>query len=236
MQTVRQFVEQSYRLISSHNPTVPLHGDDLSLGIGILNRLLQSYASTGLLLTIAKTLSTSVTSGTTEVTCGSAGSGSTFEQGRLSNLDSAWLILEGVTYPLIMLPRAEFLSAWKYDPLSALPRFIIAFYETDVTRLRLYPSPSQGYELYIRGKFQVSELDSNDDMSSVPSYYIRYLQFALAKDMAMYKGRAEAWTPALENMYQAEKLNIISTSERNLSITGDRESMLQGAARVRAGI
>lgn len=312
MATVRDFITQSYRLISAHNPTQPLHGDDLKLGITVLNQLLQSYASTGLMLTIAKTVTTPVTSSINEVfftgadysttttlretvtlTIGSpaftvadptiyfvgdavagAGipSGSTIltivgsvvtisanatltgasaiyvthdtaesnviylREGRLANLDSAWLVLEGVTYPLIDESRNNFLGAWKYEPLSGLPRFIIVFPETEGTRIQLYPKPSQQYDFYVRGKFQLVELDSNDDMNLVPQYYQRYLLFAVAKDIAMYKGRAEAWTPKLEEMYQAAMDNMVNTSEVNLTIGGDRASMLNGAWRVRAGI
>ena len=58
--TVRDFVYQMYRLISASNPTIPLHGDDEKLAIQVLNQLLESYASSGLMLTIAKTVSVTV--------------------------------------------------------------------------------------------------------------------------------------------------------------------------------
>lgn len=238
MATVRQFITQCYHLISASNPTVPLQGNDLSFAITILNQLLESYASTGLLLTIAKTFSVPLVIGQQEVVVGPA----TFlpipdlPVGRLANLDSAWLLLDGVTYPLINESRDVFLSSFKYEPLQGLPRFIIVYPDTDVVRLKLYPAPSQFFEFNIRGKFQLSELDSNDDMSSLPAYYQRFLLFALAKDVAMYKGRAEAWTDKLEMMLNAAEDKMIAASEVNLSITGDRASILNGAWRVRAGI
>ncbi len=45
--TVRQFVLQMYRLISASNPTIPLHGDDESLAVRVLNQLLKSYGTGG---------------------------------------------------------------------------------------------------------------------------------------------------------------------------------------------
>lgn len=238
MLTVREFIEESYELISAQSPTVPLHGSDLSKGIRMLNRLLQSYASTGLMITIAKTVSVPVTIGQEDVVCGPADFMPTPEitEGRLANLENAWLLLEGVTYPLIIESRAEFLSAWKYDPLQSLPRFIMVFPETRVTRLRLYPSPSQPYELFIRGKFQLPTLTSNDDMDSVPEYYHLYLMYAVAKYLSKFKGRSQAWTPDLEADYRELKDVIVASSEVNLAITGDRDSLLNGADRVRAGI
>lgn len=238
VQTVREFVRQSYRLINPGNPTQPLHGDDLKQGIFTMNQLLSYYAATGLLLTIAKSTAINLTVGQQEVVVGPATFVPTpdIPLGRLANLDSAWLLLDGVTYPLIDKSRDEFLSSFKYDPLQGLPRFVIVYPDTEVVRIRLYPAPSQFFQFNLRGKFQLTELTSDDDMSALPIYYQRYLSWAVARDAAMYKGRAEAWTEKLEAIYQESKLQMEAASEVNLSITGDRASLLNGAYRVRAGI
>ena len=310
--TVRDFAFQVYRLINAHNPTTPLHGDDEKLCIQVLNQLLQFYASDGLLLTIAKTVSVAVNQPINQVfftdtsfatittqrevvilTAGSpdfnvqngllynvgdpvtgtgipantsilnifgdvitldqnatfTGSSSlTFthdnsdpsvayiKEGRLANLDSAWLVLSGVTYPLINKNRDDFLAAWKYEPLKGLPRFAITFPDTDIFKLQLYPAPSQFYQFFCRGKFQLTSLTSNDDMNQLPQYFVRFLLFACAKDVAMYKGRADAWTEKLESMYQQAMDKMEAASEVNLSIAGDEQSLLNGAWRVRSGV
>jgi hypothetical protein len=88
----------------------------------------------------------------------------------------------------------------------------------------------------MRGKFQLDEVDANDTLDSLPQYYQRYLLFATAKDVSMYKGRADAWTQKLEDMLVQATDVMQSASEVNLTITGDRDSLLNGAWRVRAGI
>lgn len=238
MATVKEFVTQAYQPISAHNPTMTLPGNTLQVGIQILNQLLQYYAATGLLLTIAKTVTIPITLGVEEVVCGFPDAIPTpdITLGRLANLESAWLTLTGVTYPLIDKSRDEYLAAWKYDPLKGLPRFIIVFADTDVTRLRLYPAPDQHYEFFLRGKFEMPELQSNDNLDGFPLYFQRFLLLALGKDMAIYTGRAKAWTPLLEAMLREAQDVMESASEVNLSITGDEESLLNGAWRVRAGI
>lgn len=237
MPTVREFVYQSYRLISAQNPTTPLHGDDQNLAITVLNQQLQSYAATGLLITIAKTIELPIIAGQGILTVGSADYIPTpdITEGRLANMESAWLQLEGVTYPLIDESRNQFFAAWKYEPLQGLPRFIIVLPDTEIVRLQLYPKPSQAYTFFMRGKFQLTSLTSNDDMSSLPAYYYRYLLFAVAKDIAMYTGRAEAWTPMLEQMLTEARDQMIAASEVNLDIVGDTGSLLNGAALVRSG-
>jgi len=158
------------------------------------------------------------------------------KQGRLANLDNAWLVLSGVTYPLIDKSRDDFLAAWKYEPLQGLPRFAITFPDTEYVDIRLYPAPSQFFEFFCRGKFQLSSYTKDSDMSNLPQYFIRFLLFAAARDVCMYKGRTESWTDKLEKLYMEAYDIMISTSEVNLSITGDEQSLLNGAWRVRAGI
>jgi hypothetical protein len=312
MATVREFVFQVYRLINASNPTVSLHGDDEKLAIQVLNQLLKYYASTGLMLTIAKTVTVPVnlpikeiyftdrnypttttqievvtlTTGSPDFTVAHGGlyavgdtvtgtgipalteilsisgnvitldanatttgaSSLTFthdnsdpsvvyiKEGRLANLNSAWLQLDGVTYPLINESRDEFLASWKYEPLQGLPRFIVVFPETQIVRAQLYPAPSQFFQFFARGKFQLDTLTSNDSMDSLPGYFERFLLFAVAKDVSMYKGRAEAWTAKHEEMLINAKDIMESASEVNLAITGDREDLLNGAWRVRSGV
>lgn len=158
------------------------------------------------------------------------------KQGRLANLDNAWLQLSGVTYPLIDKSRDDFLAAWKYEPLKGLPRFAIVLPDTEWVDIQLYPAPSQFFDFFARCKLQLSVYDKDSDMSNLPQYFIRFLLFAGARDVCVYKGRADAWTPKLEQMYQEAYDIMVSTSEVNLSITGDEQSLLNGAWRVKAGI
>lgn len=310
--TVREFILQMYRLISASNPTIPLHGDDEKLAIRVMNQILKQYASSGLLLTIAKTVSIDVNLGITDVwfvpadystfsyqyenvilnsgiSTFNVADGSIYQigdtvqgngipantvidnivintitintvvtftgtslltfghdnalpnvayiyEGRLANLDNAWLVLSGVTYPLIDKSRDEYLSAWKYQPLQGLPRFIITFPDTAIVKAQLYPAPSQFYQFNARGKFQLTILTSNDDLSQLPGYFELFFLYAVAKYVCKFKGRGSAWTDDLEADYRELKAAMEGASEINLSIAGDEQSLLNGAWRVRAGI
>lgn len=238
METVKQFITRAYRLINPSNPTQPLHGDDLQLGVIVFNQLIDSYAATGLFLTVAKTVSIPILTNQAEVTVGSPTVVPTpdIQEGRLASFENAWLTLTGVDYPLINETRSNYLSAWKYEPLKGLPRFIMTFPEIDVVRLRLYPAPSQEYQFSLRGKFQVTNVSPTDELIAFPAYRSRNLQLAIAKDMAIYKGRESAWTDKLEAAYIESLEPILASTEVNVSINGDKASMLNGAWRVRSGI
>lgn len=238
MPTVKQFVRGCYNIINAHNPTTTLIDDELQIGVDIINQLLQSYASTGLMITIAKTVTLPIVANQNELTVGAPDviPVPDITEGRLANLNEAWLTLTGVDYPLINVSQAEFLAAWKYNPLQGLPRFIVVFSEVDVVRLRLYPGPSQGYQFSMRGKFQLPTLLASDNMATLPQYQLLWTKFAGAKQIAFETGRADAWTAKLEAELQRLTDLMEAASEVDLAIVGDRESMLNGSWRVQAGI
>ena len=237
--TVREFCNDSFQLVSAATPTVPLQGSDLSTAIRILNQLLNQYSANGLMITVTKQVDFVLGIGQNELTFGESDFTPTPDitsEGRLVNLLNAWVTLNNVTYPLIDESRTEFYSSYKYDPLVGLPRYVIVIPQTNLTTVRVFPGPSQPYNLSVYAKFQLGVLTSNDDMSELPTYYFMYLQFALAKYLALYKGRSEAWTEKLEATYITLKKDMEAASSTNLDININNESWLNGAWRVRAGI
>lgn len=234
VQTVREFVTDAYQIISASTPTVPLQGNDLSKGIQFLNELIQYYAGTGLMITVPKEVTFNLIAGDMEVTF--AASGADVNQGRLAQLENAWLVLQNVTYPLVQESDSSFFNTYKYDPLLGLPRYVVFLPETMETTLRLYPGASQGYTLHVYGKFELPIFTANDTMATLPLYSIRYYRLALARDLAVYKSRLEAWDEKLEKMYIDAKKVMESISNINLDVQTPNENQLNGAYRVRSGI
>ena len=157
-------------------------------------------------------------------------------QGRLTNLERAWLSLDGVDYPLINEDRGVFFGSYKYFPQLGLPRFVIITNDLDVTTMQFYPGPSQQYEVWVYGKFALPTLTLTSLMSLLPAYSQRFFKFAVARDLAYYKGRSSAWTEKLEAMYQEMVDQIESVSTIDLAIDTADESYLNGSWRLRAGI
>ena len=237
-QTVKEFLTDSYQLISASSPTVPLMGNDMLKGVQFLNQLLKYYSATGLLTPIAQHITFTLPIAQQEITFGAPDVIPTPDvtNGRLSNCQNAWLELENVTYPLIMENRNVFFQSYKFDPQLGLPRFVIITNEVEITRMRFYPAASQVYTVNIYGKFELPTLTENDSMGLLPQYSIMFFQFAVAKYLAFYKGRSNAWSPMLETEYVNLKHTIESVSSINLNIETEQESYLNGAWRVRAGV
>ena len=237
-QTVRAFIDDSFQIISSSSPTVPLQGNDQSKGLQFLNELLSEFSGTGLYTPVAQKVEFLMSIGQEYVTFADPAiyPDANVTVGRLSNLQNAWLYLDGVTYPLVDESRNVFFDSYKYDPQQGLPRFCIITNEVNLTRMRVYPAPSQVFSLSVYGKFELLSFNINSTMATVPNYSITFLRLALAKMLSRYKGRSQAWTPDLEQDLIDSKKNIASVSSVNLAIQSDHDSYLNGSWRVKAGI
>lgn len=237
-QTVNDFVQDAYQLISASSPTVPLQGNDMQKGIQFLNELIKSYSSSSLLLTIARKITFTVQIGQQFVTFADPAytPAADVQQGRLTNLERAWLELSGVTYPLIDESRGVFFGSYKYEPQQGLPRFAIITNDLNLTTMQLYPAPSQVYTLFVYGKFELPYLIAGGNMSAFPLYYYRYLKFALARELAFYKGRSSAWDAKLNAMFEEARDEMESVSTIDLAVDSANESYLNGSWRVRAGV
>ena len=237
-QSVRGFLNNAYMLINPANPTQPLVGNNQSLGVQFLNEHVSAYSGTGLMITVAKQVDFTMSIGQQFVTFADANylPAADIQVGRLANLQNAWLTLDGVTYPLVDESRNIFYDSYKYDPQEGLPRFVIIQNQTNVTSMRVYPSPSQVYNLSVYGKFELPNFDINGDMGELSLYFIRYLRLAVSKDFAYYLGRTEAWTEKLEAALIKAELDMQATSSVNLAISAEHDSYLNGSWRVRAGV
>ncbi len=250
-QTVNDFVTDSYQLISASSPTVPLQGNDLAKGIQFLNELIQGYGSDSLMLTISKKIRLVAQINQLFITFADPGFvaptewignphyGNTlpsYGQGRLTNLERAWLELDGVDYPLIDEARGVFYGSYKFFPQLGLPRFVIITNDLDSTTMQLYPGPSQQYNIFIYGKFSLPLITAGSTLDTLPLYYKRYLKTALARELAYYKGRSSAWDEKLEARYQELRDSMESVSTMDLIIDSANESYLNGSWRLRAGV
>jgi hypothetical protein len=233
-QTVREFVRDSYKIVSANSPTAPLQGSDELQAIRFLNELLQYYSGSGQLITVSNEVIFNIITGQSQITF--AQTGATVNQGRLANTSDVWLVLQGVTYSLIEVDENEFFSSYKYAPLLGLPIYFVIQPLVNSTNMILYPGPSQGYEMHVYGKFEKTELTATDTMVAWPLYSIRFLKLALARELAIYKSRIEAWSDKHEKFYLLAKEEMESNSQFNLEVVSPNENQLNGAYRVRAGI
>ena len=237
--TVRQFIANAYQLISANSPDTTLPGRTQAQGLMVMNTLLNQYSANGLQITVEKTVDFSLPIGQEYVTFGPSDYTPTPDittEGRLALLFNAWLTLDGVTYPLQTVDRHDFNESYKYDPLQGLPLYTIVYPDTNITSVRIFPAPSQVFDIQFYGKYQLYAFTLNDDLSTLPTYYQMFFTYAVAKDLAFFTGRATAWTKPLEDRYRELLQDVIAVTPMDLSIKTPADNYLTAFWRVISGI
>lgn len=90
-----------------------------------------------------------------------------------------------VRYPMAYVQRVAYFGSGRVNDIQSIP--FIYHYERilDGSRLYVYYLPDQAYTFQITGKFGLTNVTLNTDLSSVyDGFYIAYLRYALAKYMA----------------------------------------------------
>jgi len=235
--TVSQFLRKSMRMISANGPSVALRGEDYLTSLEILNDLLASYGISGLFNPISQEVTVTANTGQEDYIFADELNfpDADYTGGRLVATQNAWILFEGVRYPLTDITRNRFNNSALYEIQQGLPLNYIIYDQDDHTVLRLWPAPQQEYILIVDGKIQPSFVNSNMLLSGIPDYMILFLKYALAKECALGLNRESAWSAKLEDRFLDLERQMINKSPRNVDI-GRRRNMLNGATLVASGL
>jgi hypothetical protein len=100
----------------------------------------------------------------------------------LVNLEELTLTFQSVRYSLQYLTRDQYFGSSRAENVKTLPVFYTYERELGGTRIYLYFPPDRVYELNIMGKFSLSKVTYDDDLSlAFDDFYINYLIYALAE-------------------------------------------------------
>lgn len=236
-QTVAQFLQKSFRMISATGPSVPLRGEDYLTGLEILNDLVASYGVNTLLQPIATTTYINVEAGQRDVifTDELTNPDADYTGGRLSTAQNMWIEYQGVAYPLDNRSRSRYNATARYIPQQGLPLTYTLFFEEDYTRIRLFPAPPIAYVLAVDGVIQPVLINSNMTLTGFPSYYTLFLKYATSREMAFGLNRDSAWSDRHEQRYLDLERIMQNNAPRNLDI-GRRDNDLNGATLVASGL
>jgi hypothetical protein len=131
----------------------------------------------------------------------------------LVNLEELTLTFENVRYSLQYLTRDQYFGSSRAENISTLPVFYTYEREKGGTRIYLYFPPDRVYELNVMGKFSLSTVGYDDDLTlAFDQFYIDYLTYALAERIC-------------------GSYNVTFTSENNEALK-DYENALKGISPV----
>lgn len=110
-----------------------------------------------------------------------AGEGEYFRP-NLLQIDALTFNLGTVRYPMKEMTRKEFFATGRVDNIETLPWSYRIERELGGLRIYLYPLPSEVFTMRLSGKFGLTEVTLDQDMSlTYDLYYLEYLRYALAE-------------------------------------------------------
>lgn len=110
-----------------------------------------------------------------------AGEGEYFRP-NLLQIDALTFNLGTVRYPMKEMTRKDFFATGRVDNIETLPWSYRIERELGGLRIFLYPLPMDIFTMRLSGKFGLSEVTLDQDMSlTYDLYYLEYLRYALAE-------------------------------------------------------
>lgn len=223
--TAQEVIEAAYQELGILVSGGTLNTDDLTWGLGKLNRMLRSWSADGLNLHYRVEESFSLVSGTPSYTIGS---GATFDTVRPQTIEQAFIRDSDHDYPMGIRPAAEY---WDLSEKTTEGRPIKLYYGftyPDGT-IYLYYVPDSAYTMHIVSQKPLITYASANTEASLPGEYEDALVLNLAIRMASRYGKAtsgELQLSAKEALGNMRALNLSGQMKGvDLDLPGARQGI-----------
>ena len=207
--TAQQLVTRSWFLsgIIARNLQVPT-GDQITDGLNMLNALLDfKQVETDLIPYFTYNTSISCVPGQ-----------ETYLIPNCALIQSVTFNIQNVRYPMNYVTQRNYFGSARVDNITTLPFSWTYVRELGGGNLYLYFIPDQAYPLKIFGKFFLTDVSLNTDLTTVyDTSYIEYLRYALAEYMCSEYGIA--FNPESKAILKAMKRKLMYLSPPDLSMS-----------------
>lgn len=197
MPTVRDIIADALRANGALGQDDSLSPDDYTVGLGIFRRWLGTLANQPLALYETR-------QGTMVLTPGTISYSSTLlSTGRPTLIDSAFLRLGGVDYPLDIVDNQSY-DENQYKTNLGLPTQLYFDPGYPNSTFTFYFGPSAAYTAYITGRYELTTgtMTLDTDMAAPPGYEAMYVAGLAVKSAATF-GR-----PVTQQMKEDEKESL----------------------------
>jgi hypothetical protein len=194
----------------------------LSTGLDLINELLDKFSSDSIYIPYLTTINSIFVVGQQTYSISDMISGTDIMADRLVDLSFANYTVqpeasEPIIYPLKIISKAEYYNVVRLDNLLTRPGFIFLNKQATESFITVYPAPDQPYPFSIQVKSMINELNSQDDLTSLPPFYYGFLKYALARKFLAYYPSGN-WPPQNEEEYN-DYYNILKNiNETDLTI------------------
>lgn len=212
---VEKLIERSYKVAGLYQQDRILTGSKQQEALTILNEFLDYLASNPSSIAFYNTLQFPVTSAQQSYIL--APSGGDVVSNRIIELKFVVLISSGTRYPVKIAQDYEYYSQIYYQTSGARPYACFLQNNVDSSTINFIYKPDTSYTCEIKAKFVLDSLALSTDISNVPEYYIRFLKYSLAKELAI-EYMPSNWTQAHETELTKITAAISNISDVDMSL------------------
>ena len=226
MATVRDLINDALQTNGTLGQGETLSDDDVNTALRALQRMLGTWANQNLLLYQTAQGTMALTPGTVSY------SSALLSTGRPVSVDSAFLRMSGVDYPLDLVDNQTY-NEQQYKSNTGLPFMLYVDAGWPDTTFTFFPAPSAAYTAYVSGRYAlIAGAITKDTVVSLPLGYEAALVDNLAVKTASLFGRqvdGVLMKSAVDAIAWLKRTNQVSlVMETNLPFNRPRYNGLMG--------
>lgn len=214
-----ELILESYYLAKILDPQEQSEGYYLTDGLRVLNESLVQWSSLGIYIPAIKTLPVNLTANNYLY----AVSPQIIEILQANIVDAS-----NVKYPLIIADE-KLQNSFNYDIIKTRPSYVYMRQNQDLideetglpsTNLYFYPTPNTTFTANLTIKRIMLEFGLNDDLTTIPSYYIKPLKFQLAIDLGLIYGTSAKFDARFDKEYDRLMTQLKAANRQDMSVLG----------------
>lgn len=212
---VDRLIESAYQIINVATEDKNLSGYQKTQALGQLNIIIDLLSGNSQQISFSKTLSFSLTIGKQVYTIGDGGD---FGDARLITLEKAVLVDGEIQYPLSILSDNAFYGISRNLNTNGKPsRLFLQNNLANLSELHFFIIPDKAYEVTLKGKFVLPNVELDANIENVPAYYYGYLQYYLAKVMHTFYP-SSSWSQESESLFRKLESECLAANDIDLDV------------------
>lgn len=214
--TVNRLIEQAFRKAGLFSQDRMIKGYKITEALDMLNDILDENSADTTYVAFYEILQFPMVPGQRIYTIG-RNLGNDVDHNRLVELKHVALIASGARYPVRVVDDYDYYAVIYYESAQGRPASV--FYQNDIaqTTLTFVAKPDIAYTCELKCKSILSGLSLNTDITNVPPYYLQYLKYALAKELAL-EYLPSNWTAFHEKRYQKLEDHLRTMADVDFSL------------------
>lgn len=212
--TVNDLIQRAYRVIGVKSDDRNLSDYESTEGLDVLNELLDSYFADPYLIAYDAEVQFNLVVGQKSYEFSQLGTADVTSN-KITHLKKCVLEYSDVSYPVEI--TKDFIDWDKRRVITRQGRPYQCYLQNENFKSLLIFNilPEQPYVCKIKAKFALDNVSLNTDLEQVPVYYIRFLRYALARELSSSFPGA-IWDQLREIRYSEALASIKSKSDKDL--------------------